>query len=190
MKKTHPRSLLAVLISSTLLLGGCQSEPTLSQSLTSNNDVLSIPTPKQMKADITVAGRVSTLDHIDIQYLGKTIPYTYSEGKITNSRGYNWWVSKHFALKSDLPEEKVTLYLELLELSYPHYVALFGAEPSNIDNQRIAVVYGSTRARVKEAMLDDGFLRGVHDTAGVKRCFITARGIIFRVIVTIINAIL
>ncbi|MFC0116943.1 hypothetical protein ACFFK7_03260 [Pseudoalteromonas xiamenensis] len=176
MKKTHPRSLLAVLISSTLLLGGCQSEPTLSQSLTSNNDVLSIPTPNQMKADITVAGRVSTLNHIDIQYLGKTIPYTYSEGKITNSRGYNWWVSKHFALKSDLPEEKVTLYLELLELSYPHYVALFGAEPSNIDNQRIAVVYGSTRARVKEAMLDDGFLRGVHDTAGGETMFYNRAG--------------
>ncbi|WMN60025.1 hypothetical protein NI389_00935 [Pseudoalteromonas xiamenensis] len=176
MKKTHPRSLLAALISSSLLLSGCQSEPTLSQSLTSNETMLSVPTPKQMNADITVAGRVSTLNHIDIQYLGKTIPYTYSEGKITNSRGYNWWVSKHFALKSDLPEEKVKLYLELLELSYPHYVALFGAEPSNIDNQRIAVVYGSTRARVKEAMLDDGFLRGVHDTAGGETMFYNRAG--------------
>ncbi|KZN67599.1 hypothetical protein [Pseudoalteromonas luteoviolacea] len=139
----------------------------------------SIKSPTQMQVDIDVSGRVSTLNHIDIQFVGKQIPRTYSDGKISNSRGYNWWVSKHFALKSDLPEEKVYLYLELLEMSYPHYVELFGMEPSNIDNQRIAVVYGSSRDRVREAMLDDGFLRGVHTHAGGETMFYNRAGYSF-----------
>ena len=131
---------------------------------------------EKMQAKITVQGYTSTLNHMDIEFLGKTIPYTYSDGKIGNSRGYDWWVSKHFALKSDLPKEKVTLYLELLEMAYPHYVALFGMEPPNIERQRIAVVYGSSRDRVREAMLDDGFLRGVHKNAGGETMFYNRAG--------------
>lgn len=144
------------------------SDTTTASTLTNQSTIL--------EADITVQGHTSTLKNIDIEFLGKSIPYTYSEGKIGNSRGYNWWISKHFALKSDLPEDKVTLYLELLEMSYPHYVALFGMEPPNIERQRIAVVYGSSRARVKEAMLDDDFLRGVHKTAGGETMFYNRAG--------------
>lgn len=132
--------------------------------------------PKIMRADVSVNGRTSQLNHIDIAFLGKTIPSTYSDNKIGNSRHYNWWVSKHFALKSDLPENKVRLYLELLEMSYPHYVELFGMEPLNIEHQRIAVVYGSSRTRIKEAMIDDGFLRGVHKTAGGETMFYNRAG--------------
>ncbi|OCQ22691.1 hypothetical protein A7985_01655 [Pseudoalteromonas luteoviolacea] len=154
------------------LLSGC--------AMTSaTKPVPSIKSPAQMQVDIDVSGRVSTLNHIDIQFVGKQIPRTFSDGKITNSRGYNWWVSKHFALKSDLPEDKVYLYLELLEMSYPHYVELFGMEPSNIENQRIAVVYGSSRDRVREAMLDDGFLRGVHTHAGGETMFYNRAGYSF-----------
>lgn len=132
-----------------------------------------------MQVDISVQGYTTTLHNIDIAFLGQTIPYTYSAGKIGNSRGYNWWVSKHFALKSDLPEHKVRLYLELLEMAYPHYVALFGMQPPNIERQRIAVVYGSSRERVREAMLDDGFLRGVHETAGGETMFYNRAGYSF-----------
>ncbi|WP_440056000.1 hypothetical protein ACSLBF_07590 [Pseudoalteromonas sp. T1lg65] len=138
-----------------------------------------IPSPLELKADITVSGRVSTLNHIDIVHVGKTIPDTFSEGKISNSRGYNWWVSKHFALKSDFPEHKVRLYLELLEMSYPHYVELFGMAPANIDKKRIAVVYGSSRSRTREAMLDDGFTRGVHKYAGGETMFYNRAGYSF-----------
>ncbi|BBN81607.1 hypothetical protein PA25_15920 [Pseudoalteromonas sp. A25] len=129
-----------------------------------------------LRADIQVIGRTSKLKQVDIAYLGKAVPATYSDGKIGNSRGYNWWVSKHFALKSDLSEEKVRLYLELLEMAYPHYVELFGMEPPNIENQRIAVVYGSSRARLKEAMLDDGFLRGIHKNAGGETMYYNRAG--------------
>ncbi|TQF71201.1 hypothetical protein [Pseudoalteromonas luteoviolacea] len=155
------------------LLSGCAATSAISPN--SNT----IKSPSQMTVDIDVSGRVSTLNNIDIQFVGKQIPRTYSDGKIANSRGYDWWVSKHFALKSDLPEEKVHLYLELLEMSYPHYVELFGMEPSNIENQRIAVVYGSSRERVREAMLDDGFLRGVHTHAGGETMFYNRAGYSF-----------
>ncbi|WP_065978324.1 hypothetical protein [Pseudoalteromonas lipolytica] len=160
----------------TLLLTACQPTPNASAN---NNkpDIDNIKSaPSNMQANITVQGHTSTLNNMDIEFLGKTIPYTYSDGKIGNSRGYNWWVSKHFALKSDLPKEKVTLYLELLEMAYPHYVALFGMAPPNIERQRIAVVYGSSRSRVREAMLDDGFLRGVHKTAGGETMFYNRAG--------------
>lgn len=160
----------------TLLLIACQpthytskqkNEPAL---INTKNDL------NKMQVNISVQGYTSTLNSMDIKYLGKTVPYTYSDGKIGNSRGYDWWVSKHFALKSDLPKEKVILYLELLEMAYPHYVALFGVEPPNIERQRIAVVYGSSRERVREAMLDDGFLRGVHKTAGGETMFYNRAG--------------
>ncbi|TMP38995.1 hypothetical protein [Pseudoalteromonas rubra] len=164
------------------LLSGCQSaeNPLQNQEARVASQIeQTIPSPAQMRVDIEVAGRTSTLNHIDIAYIGKQIPRTYSDGKIANSRGYNWWVSKHFALKSDLSEEKVRLYLELLEMSYPHYVELFGMAPANIDNQRIAVVYGSSRERVREAMLDDGFLRGVHKTAGGETMYYNRAGYSF-----------
>lgn len=157
---------LLLTLSAALIFSGCQES-------------LQIPTPKQMAADIEVKGRLSTLKNLDIQYLGKRIPYTYSDKKIANSPGYFWWVSKHFAIKSDLPEHKVKLYLELLELSYPHYVSLFGAEPANIENQRIAVVYGASRESIKSTMLDDGFTRGVHKTAGGETMYYNRAGYSF-----------
>ncbi|WP_372760647.1 hypothetical protein [Pseudoalteromonas sp.] len=168
-----------ILTLALLLLVACQHQqpPNGNDSEHRNTTTDAVaPSPKHMRADISVQGYTSTLRHIDIAYLGKTIPYTYSAGKIGNSRGYNWWVSKHFALKSDLPAHKVTLYLELLEMAYPHYVALFGMQPPNIERQRIAVVYGSSRERVREAMLDDGFLRGVHATAGGETMFYNRAG--------------
>ncbi|USE69001.1 hypothetical protein CTT31_07695 [Pseudoalteromonas maricaloris] len=162
-----PRLVFAPLIAILALLSGCK---------TTRSDIVAIPSPADMRSEISVNGRVSTLKHIDIQHVGKQIPLTYSDGKIANSRGYDWWVSKHFALKSDFPEDKVKLYLELLEMSYPHYVELFGMAPAAIDKKRIAVVYGSSRQRTKEAMLDDGFLRGVHKTAGGETMFYNRAG--------------
>lgn len=153
--------------------GSQTNEPVLTQEMNA------IPAPSSLTANVQVQGRVSTVKQVDIVHVGKKIPYTYSAGKISNSVGYDWWVSKHFALKSDLPEDKIRLYLELLELSYPHYVELFGAEPANIHQQRIAVVYGSSRARVREAMLDDGFTRGVHANAGGETMYYNRAGYSF-----------
>lgn len=141
-----------------------------------NTGLQRVPLPIEMAVDVIVSGRVSTLNHIDIANVGKLIPATYSEGKIANTPGFDWWVSRHFALKSDLSEDKIRLYLELLEMSYPHYIEAFGAEPPNNDVQRIAVVYASSRWDTKVAMLDDGFNRGVHETAGGETMFYNRAG--------------
>ncbi|MBN7819761.1 hypothetical protein [Bowmanella yangjiangensis] len=161
-----------------LCLPGCGASLPQTEA-PAHSQLAQIPEPSQQQVDIQVAGRTSRLMAMDVAFVGKQIPYTYSAGKIANSPGYNWWVSKHFAIQSDLPEAKVRLYLELLELSYPQYVELFGAEPPNIERQRIAVVYGSSRERVREAMLDDGFGRGVHATAGGETMYYNRAGYSF-----------
>ncbi|MCF2834213.1 hypothetical protein L1273_22615, partial [Pseudoalteromonas sp. DL2-H6] len=84
-----PRLGFTPLIAILALLSGCK---------TTRSDIAAIPSPADMRSEISVNGRVSTLRHIDIQHVGKQIPLTYSDGKIANSRGYDWWVSKHFAL--------------------------------------------------------------------------------------------
>ena len=179
-------TLSLIFILSTSACETTSKTPTLKTSSSSTTAIshssIDIPSPEQMQANVIISGRVSTVKQIDIINVGQQIPYTYSAGKIGNSKGYQWWVSKHFALKSDLTEDKVRLYLELLELSYPHYVALFGAQPPNIERQRIAVVYGSSRTRVREAMLDDGFRRGVHKTAGGETMYYNRAGYSFQVV--------
>lgn len=168
MKKTR----IALALSAFLALSACQqtssnaevtAEP--QQPQVSVNDLTSIaqtiPEPSQMKVDIVVSGRVSTLNSVEVVNVGKQIPYTYSDEKISNSPGFDWYVSKHFALKSDRPKEQVQLYMELLEMSYPHYIELFGAEPANIENQRIAAVYGSSKSATKIFVTDDGLQRGI-----------------------------
>lgn len=163
----------------TLGLSSCSPQTPKTSAAMPQKTEFSIPKPSEMKAEVRVEGRLSTLVEMDIKKLGRQIPYTYSAGKIANSPGYEWWVSKHFAIKSDLPEDKVKLYLELLEMSYPHYVELFGAEPANIDNQRIAVVYGKSRASTRNTMLDDGFRRGVHKNAGGETMYYNRAGYSF-----------
>lgn len=187
MKKTS----LALAISLSCALTACQQSNLTQTALSETESVAdkaqissdistvaaTIPAPSQMNVDIVASGRVSTLKSIDIVKVGKQIPYTYSDGKITNSPGFNWWVSKHFALKSDRPEDQVKLYLELLEMSYPHYKELFGAEPANIENQRIAAVYGSSKRDTKIFVTDDGLRRGI--SAGGEAMFYNLAGYSF-----------
>ena len=181
MKKQTSHALMSCLL--LFSLAACQhTHKNISESNSTEHTAAAqqaIPSPDQMSVDLKVKGRVSKLLQIDVKHVGKNIPYTYSDGKIQNSKDYEWWVSKHFALKSDLPEDKIRLYLELLEMSYPHYVELFGAEPANIERQRIAVVYGSSRDKVKEAMFDDGFRRGVHANAGGETMYYNRAGYSF-----------
>ena len=128
--------------------------------------VQAIPTPKSMIAEVITHARVATVKQIDVVYIGKQIPFTYSDGKVSNTDGFEWYVSKHFALKTDYPAERATFFLELLELSYPYYVEFFGMEPANIDQQRIASTYATDNNKLRNAMFDDGFNRGIHHTAG------------------------
>ncbi|SFC17245.1 hypothetical protein [Pseudoalteromonas denitrificans] len=143
--------------------GSTHETQQLSQSL---SVVQAVPQPFNMVANVITNARVSTLKHIDVAYVGKQIPFTFSHGKVKNTIGFEWYVSKHFALKTDYPAEKAKFFLELLELSYPYYVEFFGMEPANIDHQRIASTYATSNDTLTNAMFDDGFNRGIHHTAG------------------------
>ncbi|MDB2387059.1 hypothetical protein N9W21_06905 [Shewanella sp.] len=141
--------------------------------------VQAIPAPADMKADVIHNARTSTVADIDVAYVGKQIPFTYSEGKVANTEGFEWYVSKHFALKTDYPAERAQFFLELLELSYPYYVEFFGVEPANIAHQRIASTYATSVGELRLAMFDDGFNRGVHHNAGGEAMFYNQVGYSF-----------
>ena len=115
-----------------------------------------IPSPDRMAADIIVSGRTSTVRNVETAACGSTIPKTFSGDAVKNTPGFSWWVSKHWALKTDYPEEKARFYLALLEQAYPHYVELFGREIPGIGEKRLAVCYASSKKRLQEAMKSDG----------------------------------
>lgn len=73
--------------------------------------VQAIPKPSQMIADVSTNSRVSTIKHIDVAYVGKQIPFTFSHGKVENTVGYEWYVSKHFSLKTDYPAKNRSSFL-------------------------------------------------------------------------------
>lgn len=133
----------------------------LSPALPTTRSSPDVPPPSSLRATVHVDGRTSSLETLDVIDAGQTIPATYSDGKVGNTDGFRWWVSKHFALKSDLPERDARLYLELVELAWPHYVEAFGGEPPDRE-RRIALVYASNWERLRRAMLGDGFRRGAH----------------------------
>jgi len=115
-----------------------------------------VPPPSATPAKIIVSGHTSTAVDIKIVNVGQEIPKTYSRNLIKNTPGFSWWVSQHYALKTDYDKEMAEFYLTLLELAYPHYVELFGREPDGIEDTRMAVIYGSSPQQLKKAMLSDG----------------------------------
>jgi hypothetical protein len=105
---------------------------------------------------VIISGRTSTVKNVKIVAVGDHIPKSYSGARLKNTSGFSWWVSEHYALKTDYPEKQAHFYLTLLELAYPHYVALFGREPPGIQSTRMAVVYASSTAQLKKALASDG----------------------------------
>ncbi|MBM4017948.1 MAG: hypothetical protein FJ288_06400 [Planctomycetes bacterium] len=114
------------------------------------------PPPDRLAADIIVSGRTSTAVKVDVVRTGSEIPATFAGDRVKNTPGFSWYVSRHWALKTDYPEEKARFYLTLLEQAYPHYVELFGREIAGIGRMRLAVCYASSTKRLKEALAGDG----------------------------------
>jgi len=173
LSRDYPMNKKLSLLFTAMFLGACAQDRAPLVEITNpvvSNQTLSvvqaIPNPSQMVADVSTNGRVSTIKNIDVAYVGKQIPFTFSHGKVENTVGFEWYVSKHFALKTDYPAKKAKFFLELLELSYPYYVEFFGMEPPNIEQQRIASTYATSNNKLRDAMFDDGFNRGIHHTAG------------------------
>jgi len=117
-----------------------------------------VPAPKDTPAEVIVSGRTSTAREVKVVRTGEEVPATFSGSPLKNTPRFAWYVSRHYALKTDYPEEKARFYLTLLELAYPHYVELFGAEPDGLDSKRMAVVYASSKGRLGEALMSDGIV--------------------------------
>jgi hypothetical protein len=115
-----------------------------------------VPPPAALPARVIVSGRTSTAVEVKVVRVGTNIPVTYSGARVKNTPGFVWYVSRHYALKTDYPEAIARNYLTLLELAYPHYVELFGREPLGIAEKRMAVVYASSAAQLKKALASDG----------------------------------
>ncbi|MHC4503049.1 MAG: PA14 domain-containing protein [Planctomycetota bacterium] len=126
-----------------------------------------IPPPSETPARVLVSGRTSTAIDVKVVHVGQRIPKTYSGGKIKNTPGFSWWVSRHYAFKTDFDDRGARRYLTLLELAYPHYVELFGTELDGIGEKRMAVVYGSSRAQMEKAMASDLGYRWTFSGGGI-----------------------
>ena len=133
-----------------------------------------VPPPGETPVEIVVSGRTSTLKSIRIVKTGRNVPPNFSEGKVKNTPGYTWYVSRHFAMKTDMSEEWAHDCLTWTELAYPHMVRVIGAEPEGIDRKRMAFAYGKTLASMREATYSDGGFRWRGSGGGVTFDFLRA----------------
>jgi hypothetical protein len=122
-----------------------------------------VPPPSETPATVVVSGLTTTALEIVVVKVGQEIPDTYAAGKSANTEGFDWYVSQHYALKSNMGDDFSREMLEISELAYPQWVALTGLRPPN-PNKRMCIVYGSDRQHMAQAMKDD--VGGVWDGPG------------------------
>ncbi len=115
----------------------------------------SVPDPDALAVRVDVAGRTSTLRQLDIAAVGQTIPRTFSRHLIGNTPGFDWYVSRHFALKTDLPLKPTLETLTLLELALPQLEAILGQSIAALADRRLAFVFASDRQTLRRAMASD-----------------------------------
>lgn len=118
------------------------------------NAKAAVPPPSETPAKIVVSGRTSTAVDIKIVKVGKQVPNTYSGKLLANTNGFDWYVSEHYALKSQVGDDFSRHILEISELAYPHWVELIGCEPPD-PNKRMAVIYAKNRKELNRAMRND-----------------------------------
>ena len=114
-----------------------------------------VPPPWETPVEIVVSGRTSTLKSIKIVKVGQQVPRTYAGRKMANTPGFTWYVSQHYALKSQMDEAFSHRMLEVSELAYPHWVQIIGREPPGIEYTRMAIVYAKDRKAVDTAVGTD-----------------------------------
>ncbi len=115
-----------------------------------------VPPPSQTPCKVIVHGRTSTLDSIVVKKVGQNVPRIYRGPHVCkNSAGFDWYVSQHFALKSNVGDELAREFLVLAELAYPHYVEVIGQEPPGIEETRLAMVHATNLDTLQKAVIDD-----------------------------------
>jgi len=133
-----------------------------------------VPPPSETPVEVIVSGRTSTLKSIEIVKTGRSVPPNFSDGRVKNTPGYTWYVSRHYALKTDMPEKWARACLTWAELAYPHMIWVIGAEPDGIEDKRMVFVYGRTLSSMREATFTDGGFRWAQSGGGVAFDFLKA----------------
>ncbi|MCU0982330.1 MAG: hypothetical protein MUF25_24500, partial [Pirellulaceae bacterium] len=119
---------------------------------------LAIPAPPDTPVEIVVSGRTSTLKSIKIVKIGERVPPTFAGTKMNNTPGFTWYLTRHYAMKAQVPKLDEQQILELLivaELAYPHLVYAIGREPEGLDAKRMPIVYAETREDLNSAVRTD-----------------------------------
>ena len=114
-----------------------------------------VPEPEALSVQVEMSGRTSCLAGLEIAAVGQRVPRTFSRHLIGNTEGFGWYVSRHFALKTDLPVAQVRETLILLELALPQLEAVFGQPGAALADRRLAFVFASSRQTLRRAMADD-----------------------------------
>lgn len=113
-----------------------------------------VPPPSATPAKLIVNGNTSTAVDIKVVKVGQEVPDTYSGKQFAPTKGFEFYVSEHYALKSQMGDAFSRHVLEISELAYPHWVELTGLEPPS-PNRRMAIIYAKNRNELNRAMKDD-----------------------------------
>ena len=123
------------------------------------------PPPTRMAAEVNADDDFTTLDAFDnisclkvvdiVKVTGSEAPLTYSGDLIGPYPGFNWFVSRHYAILSDMDDDSVRDALVLMELAWPHYVRTFQWRPPASDTHRQAMVLASSRPVLEDCLLHD-----------------------------------
>ena len=123
------------------------------------------PPPTRMAADVNADNDSSTPDAFDnisslkaadiVKVTGSEVPLTYSGDLIGPYPGFSWFVSRHYAILSDMDDDAVRDALVLMELAWPHYVRAFQWRPPASDTHRQAIVLASSRSVLEGCLLHD-----------------------------------
>ncbi len=114
------------------------------------------PPPLRMAADVEIVKGTSTPMAIDVARItGDEAPRTYSGDLVGPHPGFNWFVSRHYAILSDMDDGSVRDALVLLELAWPHYARTFQWRPPASETHRQAIVLASSRTILEDSLLHD-----------------------------------
>jgi len=136
--------------------------------------IAAVPAPEETPVKLIVSGQTSTLLSISIVKTGQDIPPNFSDGKVRNTPGFEWYVSRHFACKTDMGASWARDCLTWAELAYPHTVRVMGGEPEGIKRLRMVFVYGKSLKTMRNATFSDGGFRWSHSGGGVTFDFLKA----------------
>ena len=78
-----------------------------------------VPPPSKTPAKIIVNGNTSTAIDIKVVKVGQEVPETYSGTMFVPAKGFDFYVSEHYALKSQMGDEFSRNILEISELVIP-----------------------------------------------------------------------